>query len=1765
MRDIDIHWRGYPHHLPKVRFYGRRKPVEPISSTDGAGSSKGKDTNAKAASKLRPVADIPVYWRSGRPSLNSDRLSISSAREPFAVAPAANPASSEQNYYSTAPAHATVRTYDPRIAPKPSSKFTRPIKSAATQLGPFKPNVTRYHGNRGRTSGKSSRQSLQSISRRSTKSRSRRSRRSAAPSVQSIIKSVLSEAPSQTPSQRKALDQFTKDLASYAQKTQRSPKKALAASPTVTTVSAHTIRELEPYQAQFKLAGLAVNSADQRGIPKSAKIAIRASLPGRDDIRYGQSRDSRFKSYVVPHEGARNMKVTKKPKEPSYASGSTGTTVIGFTPPHQKSYPRAHRPRKASSLSSDHTIIGFTPPHERFTPKRALLPSTPVFIEVGSPQRSNSALTRPLVAQSDRFVAGVSDLREDRLVTKSPRQRDRAVVEVTRPQETYSPQPQPAVVQSDRVGFEAPSLREGVVTQMPPQSDRAVVRVTHPQDNYSPRTPFIQSGRVTVGTIDTKYEFMSQKPLQSSRAFAGVTRPMERYYEQATALRSGQDLFGIVDHREGYMVQASVQNERLFVESNTRSTRTQDTYAQEQNRTPGQTARPDVLDSRGFASQTPARNVPRTIDPTFRPNYSQERYFQKPHSLGRRNTVASVAVSQEMLAPSQRTLVGNRSVVGFTPPQERLRQGQRPLPGQDPVVEIVDPQESFVHQGHPLPMEPPSDSSTAPRQIPRATLTEDLCPFPGREPNMVAGSQGKFAQEDYALGSSNKATCITTPREREARMVARPSGQDPVFTLVLPQETLVQGPRNFSNKGFIGAFSGPPDRVNQELPTLRDGDLRGTRSPQWSSQELNSFLVTNPAGGITTLSERSARDLLRLPHGDEATGTLFQERSPQDMYTVPREDNVQRVSSKGRFPKDAYHLRNTNPISDIKGLQERSAQENPPPSNENKVQATISQETPAQNAYFVPHNNIAQGPFSRRRFVQEAYPHQSTEPITATTGIQRTCGQEVPILGDDNFQFKFSPGLTPQHLLSRRDNPQVKCFQEGLRPLRPLPQRDDFPTTGSQESYTTLQPLPIAGVIRTPSSQGFALPPSLPRGGGTRSPAALTAVPPLSCNDDIQAIYSHEGIEPMQSVAQNPIAQTPFLQSGYDTRVKQSKGFAPTPNHPADISDSSVRIANNQEGLYPLPPQFPVPSVGIMPTTPYQEGSNSRWPWAPILGAGNIQVHYPQEGPVSLSSQAPFLFSDGVRGIYSQGVSASLQPQTRVLREVGIQTTLPQESVDSLPPTSHAPLAPIPLAEDIRDTQTREGLALLPPQASILRNVETYITRPHEWRAQRPPLFPRAVLARDSLVDDIQVARSQEGPTPLQLQDPAARDDVQVAHLQEGVNPPPIQDTRAPPQFSGSTRAEEGPTPLRPALDKPVARKSLPWLSRTVAYAETSPFQNKDCGVVGNGEYPQQVSLGDWVPNLEEAKILPRAELEEEQPFRNNASARLGDQHQGPGETQVEALKDDAQPICDTDALAGDANRTLPSRPAPELRTSISAGEDRPQMTWSREVEVVTDANATVRKQADAMISPKRRPLPWLRNKRTSYAPEPQTVAIENIQNKSKLGSLTATETDDDTSQALQLYHVCTAHSIRCQQCYPSPEASPVLKPVIVEDDPGSEKRRQDNNIFGLLQPEFVVLPSISQSPHAEEGTSNFDRKVFQGLHVATAAASDDDIDKWIEEAIGVSIRKFLADLSVFEGLGVNTLANIAKRASRDRRTNIKAWEAAREKRVSETGKSAEK
>ena len=100
-----------------------------------------------------------------------------------------------------------------------------------------------------------------------------------------------------------------------------------------------------------------------------------------------------------------------------------------------------------------------------------------------------------------------------------------------------------------------------------------------------------------------------------------------------------------------------------------------------------------------------------------------------------------------------------------------------------------------------------------------------------------------------------------------------------------------------------------------------------------------------------------------------------------------------------------------------------------------------------------------------------------------------------------------------------------------------------------------------------------------------------------------------------------------------------------------------------------------------------------------------------------------------------------------------------------------------------------------------------------------------------------------------------------------------------------------------------------------------------------------------------------------------------------------------------------------------------------------------------------------------------------------------------------------------------------------------------------------VLSPSTTVSSSLTRD---SSGISN--RAVFRGLNVATAAACDEDVAKWIEELTGTGIRRFLADLSALDGMGINTLTCVARRAAIQKRRDIIARKSVREKTLQERG-----
>jgi hypothetical protein len=166
-----------------------------------------------------------------------------------------------------------------------------------------------------------------------------------------------SSTPFRTRSQDKKLTRFKKELELHYKAVSSLPKQSLVLSPSATTISANTVNEFLPFHDQFKSAGLAVTSSEQQ--------------------KNSPARYNSYSPFVSRIADRRPKRVGGHDGPGSFASGTTGTTILGFTPPHEKTYGVSTKDRARSSSASDFTAVGFTPPHEKMMERIPPQPSRP--------------------------------------------------------------------------------------------------------------------------------------------------------------------------------------------------------------------------------------------------------------------------------------------------------------------------------------------------------------------------------------------------------------------------------------------------------------------------------------------------------------------------------------------------------------------------------------------------------------------------------------------------------------------------------------------------------------------------------------------------------------------------------------------------------------------------------------------------------------------------------------------------------------------------------------------------------------------------------------------------------------------------------------------------------------------------------------------------------------------------------------------------------------------------------------------------------------------------------------------------------------------------------------------------------------------------------------------------------------------------------------------------------------------------------------------
>jgi hypothetical protein len=144
--------------------------------------------------------------------------------------------------------------------------------------------------------------------------------------------SQTSKLPSRTPSQLKALRQFSRELERHVVAQDAIRNAGLTKSSTLSSIlSVHTIPEFLPYQAEFQAAGLAVTSAEQRQrtVPKLVRVTAPSSTQ-KDGVDDG----------IVPSKPGGNVEVVdgritsgangRSARATDTNTTSSGTTIIPF-------------------------------------------------------------------------------------------------------------------------------------------------------------------------------------------------------------------------------------------------------------------------------------------------------------------------------------------------------------------------------------------------------------------------------------------------------------------------------------------------------------------------------------------------------------------------------------------------------------------------------------------------------------------------------------------------------------------------------------------------------------------------------------------------------------------------------------------------------------------------------------------------------------------------------------------------------------------------------------------------------------------------------------------------------------------------------------------------------------------------------------------------------------------------------------------------------------------------------------------------------------------------------------------------------------------------------------------------------------------------------------------------------------------------------------------------------------------------------------------
>lgn len=343
-------------------------------------------------SGLKPVTEVPVYWTISK-KIQETKPLITSNQQPCPV---------KGGEVCEREPGGGKQTVDP-IDPKSSTETRSKSKPAQARLAAATLPSTSKLVESAKENNPSNLRDPAFWETVNTLATQVRESGSITPEIKSIIQSLSSDTISRTPSQRKAIREFTKEISLYLEAARTQPEKSLIASPSTATISANTIAELKPFHTEFQAAGLAVTSAEQRGMPPMKPTTVHSPLrtPSKDD------------EWIQRDSGVKDNKLSHSEQDPSRYSKTTESTAVTYTPHHESPHSQHRSEKMPSDSSSEDIEISFTPRENYAPPSRpapSASPATKIAHRKPLPwlQKTDQLIEEPI------FVTGPSKALVDR-------------------------------------------------------------------------------------------------------------------------------------------------------------------------------------------------------------------------------------------------------------------------------------------------------------------------------------------------------------------------------------------------------------------------------------------------------------------------------------------------------------------------------------------------------------------------------------------------------------------------------------------------------------------------------------------------------------------------------------------------------------------------------------------------------------------------------------------------------------------------------------------------------------------------------------------------------------------------------------------------------------------------------------------------------------------------------------------------------------------------------------------------------------------------------------------------------------------------------------------------------------------------------------------------------------------------------------------------------------------------------------------------------